>query len=100
MFSHGGGKRTAEEMRVHFLGELPLDPQVRIGGDTGRPVALRDGDPHAQSFRELAKNTIERSRKSPSRPGHRSRSPSNRFRGSRRSPPGSSDQTAGLSDTQ
>jgi ATP-binding protein involved in chromosome partitioning len=60
VFSHGGGRRTAEAMRVHFLGELPLDPQVRVGGDTGRPVALRDGEPHAQSFRELAKHTIER----------------------------------------
>src|SRR6201985_1789811 len=42
VFSHGGGKRTANEMRVHFLGELPLDPQVRIGGDSGKPVALRE----------------------------------------------------------
>src|SRR5258706_7942188 len=33
VFSRGGGKRTAEQMKVHFLGELPLDPQVRIGGD-------------------------------------------------------------------
>jgi ATP-binding protein involved in chromosome partitioning len=40
VFSHGGGKRTAETMQVHFLGELPLDPAVRIGGDTGNPVTL------------------------------------------------------------
>ena len=39
-----------------FLGELALDPEVRIGGDTGKPVATRDGD-DAQTapFRELAK---------------------------------------------
>jgi ATP-binding protein involved in chromosome partitioning len=44
VFSHGGGRRTAEEMQVHFLAELPLDPQVRIGGDSGNPIALRKGE--------------------------------------------------------
>ncbi len=29
VFSTGGGKRTADEMKVHFLGALPLDPAVR-----------------------------------------------------------------------
>ena len=55
VFGHGGGQRTAEEMNVPFLGELALDPEVRIGGDTGKPVATRDGN-HAQAapFRELA----------------------------------------------
>src|SRR6201985_2156916 len=42
VFSHGGGKRTADTMDIHFLGELPLDPEVRIGGDSGKPVALRE----------------------------------------------------------
>src|SRR6202795_1175283 len=36
VFSHGGGLRTAKQMDVHFLGELPLDPQIRIGGDSGQ----------------------------------------------------------------
>src|SRR6267154_339126 len=30
VFSHGGGKRTAEAMSIDFLGSLPLDPQVRV----------------------------------------------------------------------
>src|SRR3974390_3896523 len=42
VFSTGGGARTASQMKVHFLGALPLDPQIRIGGDTGAPVTLRD----------------------------------------------------------
>jgi ATP-binding protein involved in chromosome partitioning len=62
VFSYGGGRKTADAMQVHFLGELPLDPEVRIGGDTGKPVSLRNGDPHAQSFRELAERTIDRIR--------------------------------------
>src|ERR1043166_2009580 len=57
-FSHGGGRRTAEEMKVHFLGELPLDPQVRIGGDSGKPIVLRKGE--GEPFLELARNAVKR----------------------------------------
>jgi ATP-binding protein involved in chromosome partitioning len=58
VFSHGGGRRTASQMDVHFLAELPLDPQVRLGGDTGNPVALRknEGGP----FLDLARNAVAR----------------------------------------
>jgi ATP-binding protein involved in chromosome partitioning len=58
VFSHGGGRRTAEQMQVNFLGELPLDPQVRIGGDTGKPIALRK--PEGAVFAELAQKTLTR----------------------------------------
>jgi ATP-binding protein involved in chromosome partitioning len=58
VFSHGGGRRTAEEMQEHFLAELPLDPRVRIGGDTGDPVVLRKGE--GDPFLELARNTVAR----------------------------------------
>ncbi len=55
VFGHGGGKRTAEQMGVPFLGELALDPEVRIGGDSGNPVAAREsGDSHAVPFLDLA----------------------------------------------
>jgi ATP-binding protein involved in chromosome partitioning len=61
VFSTGGGARTADQMNVHFLGALPLDPQVRIGGDTGKPVTLRDAsDQHAAGFMQLAKSVLER----------------------------------------
>ena len=60
VFSYGGGRRTAEQMQVHFLAELPLDPKVRIGGDSGRPaVLLKDeGEP----FLQLARHTADRAR--------------------------------------
>jgi len=61
IFGEGGGRRTAEAMGVPFLGELPLNPQVRVGGDTGRPVALLgEGDPNAAPFYELARRVLER----------------------------------------
>jgi ATP-binding protein involved in chromosome partitioning len=58
VFSTGGGKRTAEEMAVHFLGELPLDPEVRAGGDSGRPIAIHAGK--GAVYVQLAKDVIAR----------------------------------------
>jgi ATP-binding protein involved in chromosome partitioning len=58
VFSHGGGRPTAKEMQVHFLSELPLDPQVRVGGDSGKPIVLRAGE--GEPFLELARNTVTR----------------------------------------
>ncbi len=40
VFGHGAGKKTAEVMNIPFLGELALIPEIRKGGDTGKPVAL------------------------------------------------------------
>ncbi len=45
-------------MQVHFLAELPLDPQVRIGGDTGKPIVLRQG--LGEPFLELARQAAAR----------------------------------------
>jgi ATP-binding protein involved in chromosome partitioning len=42
IFKHGGGKRTAEQLNVPFLGEIPLDPKVVIGGDSGRPIVASE----------------------------------------------------------
>jgi len=57
VFSHGGGKRTAEEMGVPFLGELALDPAVRIGGDSGSPITLGE---NGAGFMALAKKVETR----------------------------------------
>ena len=40
VFGHGEGRRIAEAYGVPLLGEIEIDPQIRIGGDTGKPVAL------------------------------------------------------------
>lgn len=55
VFGSGGGRRVAAELGVPLLAELPLDPEVRLGGDTGNPVALRERlDPAAAPYYELA----------------------------------------------
>jgi ATP-binding protein involved in chromosome partitioning len=44
-----------------FVGELPMDPQVRVGGDSGRPVTLAgEADPQAAPFYEIARRVAER----------------------------------------
>ncbi len=61
IFGAGGAERTAEAMDVPFLGALPLDPQVRVGGDSGRPVALLGPeDPRAAGFFEIARRVEKR----------------------------------------
>ncbi|NLX47918.1 MAG: Mrp/NBP35 family ATP-binding protein [Euryarchaeota archaeon] len=42
LFKTGGGERAAEEMGVPFLGRIPLDPNVVLGGDDGMPIVLQD----------------------------------------------------------
>jgi ATP-binding protein involved in chromosome partitioning len=64
VFGTGGGKRTAETMQVHFLGELPLDPAIRIGGDSGNPVSWK-GD---ETFLALARGVAARAEQAGSAP--------------------------------
>jgi ATP-binding protein involved in chromosome partitioning len=55
LFGQGGGERTAEELGVDFLGEVPIDPRIVEGGDAGRPILVQAPDsPAAQAFRNLA----------------------------------------------
>jgi ATP-binding protein involved in chromosome partitioning len=68
VFGHGGGKRTADAMSIPFLGELPLDPAIRIGGDTGHPFVLRgDQDPQAAAMKAIARRVADKAEKVGSR---------------------------------
>jgi len=59
IFKHGGGERTARQLGVPFLGEIPLDPKVAVGGDAGRPiVAGEPGSPVAQAYLRIAEQLI------------------------------------------
>lgn len=42
IFDNGGGKRTAEELNVPFLGEIPIDTKIRVSGDKGIPVVFEE----------------------------------------------------------
>lgn len=56
IFSRGGGKAAAEKLGVAFLGEIPIDPAIRIGGDNGTPIVVADPkSPQAEAFHKIAK---------------------------------------------
>lgn len=40
IFGAGGGARLAEETGVPFIGAIPMDPAVREGGDSGKPIVI------------------------------------------------------------
>ena len=61
LFGEGGGEKLATERKVPFLGRIPLDAEVRKGGDYGRPIVV--GAPEteaAKAFRSLARNVAAR----------------------------------------
>ncbi|OPY38748.1 MAG: antiporter inner membrane protein [Methanoregula sp. PtaU1.Bin051] len=44
LFGKGGGKKIAEELKVPYLGSIPIDIEMRRAGDEGRPFIIRRGD--------------------------------------------------------
>ena len=61
IFSRGGAEKTAQQFGVAFLGAIQLDPELRKGGDTGKPAVL-DGEnaPHAKALYEFARRVVAR----------------------------------------
>ena len=61
IFGHGEGAKTALAYGVPVLGEIEIDPRIRIGGDTGKPVALLGEDaPGAKSLYNMARAVAAR----------------------------------------
>lgn len=61
VFGHGEGAHMAKTFGVPFLGEIEIDPQIRIGGDTGKPVAsLGEDAPGGKSIFGIARNVAAR----------------------------------------
>ncbi|HXV63118.1 MAG TPA: P-loop NTPase [Vicinamibacteria bacterium] len=55
IFREGGGMRIAEELGIPFLGGIPIDPEVVISGDEGKPIVVRNpAAPAAAAYREIA----------------------------------------------
>ena len=61
IFGHGEGTKTAVAYGVPVLGEIEIDPRIRLGGDTGKPVAAQgESAPAAQSLYKVAKAVVAR----------------------------------------
>jgi ATP-binding protein involved in chromosome partitioning len=60
IFGHGGAEREAEKLGIPFLGGVPLDMEIRIRSDEGRPiVATSPEGPHARIYRDIATRAWE-----------------------------------------
>ncbi len=63
LFGEGGGAQLAEELGVPLLGQVPLDPALRAGGDDGLPITATDPDSEvARAFSEIAAALVGRGR--------------------------------------
>jgi len=61
VFGHGEGRRIAEAYGVPLLGEIEMNLQIRLGGDSGKPVAsLGPDSPLAQSIYAMARAVAAR----------------------------------------
>jgi ATP-binding protein involved in chromosome partitioning len=60
IFGHGGARREAERLKVPFLGEVPLDMDIREKSDAGLPVVATEPEGvHAKIYRDMAAKVRE-----------------------------------------
>ena len=61
IFDHGGVERECKRIGADLLGEIPLDAEIRIGGDKGIPVVSDSKNkPQAIAFQDVAKKVYEK----------------------------------------
>jgi len=55
IFSHGGAHEEADRLGVEFLGEIPLDIDIRATSDSGQPIVVSQPESdHAKVYRGIA----------------------------------------------
>jgi ATP-binding protein involved in chromosome partitioning len=60
IFGSGGGRELADALGVPLLGQVPLVPELREGGDVGQPIVVADPDNEASKvFGEIARRLYE-----------------------------------------
>lgn len=61
LFGEGGGKETAESLETSLLGEIPIDPSIRIGCDNGIPIVISDPESAAaKEFFKIAQQILDK----------------------------------------
>tara|TARA_R110002049_G_scaffold302496_4_gene495444 strand:- start:519 stop:1661 length:1143 start_codon:yes stop_codon:yes gene_type:complete len=59
IFGKEGAKHLAEDLKIPFLGEIPLVQSIREAGDVGRPAAMQTGTPIEAAFEKLTKSVVQ-----------------------------------------
>ncbi len=61
LFGSGGGEKMAAEMEVPFLGRIPIEPEIVVSGDSGKPFVYHNSDSaYARDFKGIVKDIIEK----------------------------------------
>ncbi|MCB9436068.1 MAG: Mrp/NBP35 family ATP-binding protein [Anaerolineales bacterium] len=61
IYGMGGGEKLAQERQLPFIGRIPLQANVREGGDNGKPVAVVEpNSPAGEAFRTIAQSLAAR----------------------------------------
>jgi ATP-binding protein involved in chromosome partitioning len=61
LFGSGGGERLAAECGLPLLGQIPIDPRIQEGGDTGRPIVAAEPESRAaKAIEQVAQRVMER----------------------------------------
>lgn len=61
IFGEGGAQRTAEDMDMKFLGEIPLEIDIRTGSDEGKPIVISSpNSASAQAYLHVAEKVTQR----------------------------------------
>ena len=59
VFGNAGAKHLAEDLKIPFLGEIPLVQSVREAGDLGRPAAMQEATPIEEAFHIITQNVVQ-----------------------------------------
>jgi ATP-binding protein involved in chromosome partitioning len=59
IFGKEGAKNLAEDLKVPFLGKIPLVQSIREAGDVGHPAALQTATPLEQAFENITRNVVQ-----------------------------------------
>jgi len=59
IFGEQGAKHLAEDLKVPFLGEIPLVQSIREAGDVGRPAAMQTATPTESAFESITKEVVQ-----------------------------------------
>ena len=59
IFGKEGAKNLAEDLKIPFIGEIPLVQSIREAGDSGRPAALQEGTPLSEAFNKITEVIVE-----------------------------------------
>jgi ATP-binding protein involved in chromosome partitioning len=71
IFGSGGGQKTADSLGTILLGQVPLIPEIREGGDAGQPIVVSSPDsPAGITFREIGDSLLLQLTRKPVNPAN------------------------------